>query len=386
MIRTLRLENYRSFKEYEVRDLARVNLWVGRNDCGKTSVLEAIAARVARRYAVFEIVVGEGGGWCRERDVGEVTMSVPIVRWTITLLAIVAAVAHIFVSSVEIDTVTITLLALACVPWAGELFRALEIPGVLRVEGRDLRKTTDPIAESRVIPVLEDSKPEPRRRHVYAFETVAGSDRNMVLAGLRVEIESRIRGIARSRGIAGENRSLRGVIDQLASQGVIPREQARVIADLLPILSSAVHGASVDRPAVEWALDFGPYLLEALEEHVGKISIPDLIARWRRRDGALFYEIGTDLSKALAKSPRAFLRAMANDPESFDSWIQGLETHTFILHAPDDDLEQELYRAYYEKLKHLMEDRLRSLLPTDLKDEASRVLTALSDVNIREIW
>ena len=42
MIRTLRLENYRSFKEYELRDLARVNLLVGSNNCGKTSVLEAV--------------------------------------------------------------------------------------------------------------------------------------------------------------------------------------------------------------------------------------------------------------------------------------------------------------------------------------------------------
>ena len=41
MIRTLRLENYRSFERYELRDLARVNLLVGPNNCGKTSVLEA---------------------------------------------------------------------------------------------------------------------------------------------------------------------------------------------------------------------------------------------------------------------------------------------------------------------------------------------------------
>ena len=48
MIRTLRLENYRSFKEYELRDLARVNLLVGRNDCGKTSVLEAVELLASR--------------------------------------------------------------------------------------------------------------------------------------------------------------------------------------------------------------------------------------------------------------------------------------------------------------------------------------------------
>ncbi len=48
MIRTLRLENYRSFKEYELRDLAKVNLLVGANNCGKTSVLEAVELLASR--------------------------------------------------------------------------------------------------------------------------------------------------------------------------------------------------------------------------------------------------------------------------------------------------------------------------------------------------
>jgi len=48
MIRTLRLENYRGFKEYELRDLARVNLLVGPNDCGKTSVIEAVELLASR--------------------------------------------------------------------------------------------------------------------------------------------------------------------------------------------------------------------------------------------------------------------------------------------------------------------------------------------------
>ena len=42
MIGALRLANYRSFQEYELRGLARVNLLVGPNNCVKTSVLEAV--------------------------------------------------------------------------------------------------------------------------------------------------------------------------------------------------------------------------------------------------------------------------------------------------------------------------------------------------------
>ena len=40
-LRDLTIENYRSFEKYKLDDLARVNLLVGDNNCGKTSVLES---------------------------------------------------------------------------------------------------------------------------------------------------------------------------------------------------------------------------------------------------------------------------------------------------------------------------------------------------------
>lgn len=42
MISTLQLESYRGFASYGFRGLKRVNLLVGKNNCGKTSVLEAL--------------------------------------------------------------------------------------------------------------------------------------------------------------------------------------------------------------------------------------------------------------------------------------------------------------------------------------------------------
>ncbi|WP_419861753.1 AAA family ATPase [Candidatus Palauibacter sp.] len=42
MIRHLMLKKYRSFESYTLQDLARVNLLVGRNNSGKTSILEAV--------------------------------------------------------------------------------------------------------------------------------------------------------------------------------------------------------------------------------------------------------------------------------------------------------------------------------------------------------
>lgn len=41
LLRDLTIENFRSFEKYQLNGLARVNLLVGDNNCGKTSVLEA---------------------------------------------------------------------------------------------------------------------------------------------------------------------------------------------------------------------------------------------------------------------------------------------------------------------------------------------------------
>ena len=48
MFRNIRLEKYRSFEDYELNDLSRVNLLVGKNNCGKTSLLEAMHFLVSK--------------------------------------------------------------------------------------------------------------------------------------------------------------------------------------------------------------------------------------------------------------------------------------------------------------------------------------------------
>ena len=48
LLNDLTIENFRSFENYKLDKLARVNLLVGDNNCGKTSVLEAVRLLVAQ--------------------------------------------------------------------------------------------------------------------------------------------------------------------------------------------------------------------------------------------------------------------------------------------------------------------------------------------------
>jgi AAA15 family ATPase/GTPase len=62
MLRDLTVQNYRCFEDFHIDGLERVNLFVGKNNIGKTSLLEAIYLLVSKnKYNSFlEILVNRG--------------------------------------------------------------------------------------------------------------------------------------------------------------------------------------------------------------------------------------------------------------------------------------------------------------------------------------
>lgn len=66
MLKTLELRGFRGFKSYALKDLTRVNLIVGKNNCGKTTVLEAVELLVSNGHpSAFEEVGHRRGGYNR---------------------------------------------------------------------------------------------------------------------------------------------------------------------------------------------------------------------------------------------------------------------------------------------------------------------------------
>ncbi len=59
---TLRIENYKNFKRFELDNLGRVNLFVGRNNTGKSSVLEALSILAAEGDVAWLKVILEQRG------------------------------------------------------------------------------------------------------------------------------------------------------------------------------------------------------------------------------------------------------------------------------------------------------------------------------------
>ncbi|WP_243147111.1 AAA family ATPase [Scytonema sp. UIC 10036] len=62
MLKTVKIENFRGFQSFELQQLGRVNLLVGQNNSGKTSILEAIQLLCSRNNLTLltEVMINRG--------------------------------------------------------------------------------------------------------------------------------------------------------------------------------------------------------------------------------------------------------------------------------------------------------------------------------------
>ncbi|KAM3091921.1 AAA family ATPase [Phormidesmis sp. 146-35] len=62
MLKSLKIENFRGFRSFELQQLGRVNLLVGTNNSGKTSILEAIQLLCSRTSlgSLMNVMIGRG--------------------------------------------------------------------------------------------------------------------------------------------------------------------------------------------------------------------------------------------------------------------------------------------------------------------------------------
>jgi hypothetical protein len=186
-------------------------------------------------------------------------------RQLVTLVALALVLGHLVWPSLAIDAITLTLLAVAVVPWLAPLFKSLELPGGWKVEFQEQLRETVERAEQ--VGLLAPSA-EPIAPPEYSFLRLADEDPNLALAGLRIEIEKRLVALAERHGIEVRGRGLGQLLRLLSDRSILGHQERSILSDLTGLLNSAVHGASVDRKTAEWAMDIGPRLLHALDERV----------------------------------------------------------------------------------------------------------------------
>jgi len=190
------------------------------------------------------------------------------VQLAITFGALVTAMIHLKWPSLAIDGITLTLIVIAVVPWLAPLFKSMEFPGGWKIEFRDLAKVqeraerADLLAPATAIDIEAE----------YPFQIVAEDDPNLALAGLRIEIEKRLRRLAQSANIPIYRSSVSKLMRLLYQKGILSQEAYGVLADMIGLLNEAVHGAEVDRRALDWAMEIGPRILKALDARIASLE------------------------------------------------------------------------------------------------------------------
>lgn len=181
----------------------------------------------------------------------------------ISVIAVLLAAGHLIFPAVKIDAIVVALLVFAILPWLGSIFKSVELPGGMKVQYQDLKKAEARAEEAGLLTTAPPPKMDGR-----VFAVIAEHDPNLALAGLRIEIEKRLREIASSNHIREDARGLTQLMRQLRKVGAISESDESVLRDLTGLLNEAVHGAKVDQRAAQWAIEVGPQLLATLDKRI----------------------------------------------------------------------------------------------------------------------
>lgn len=189
-------------------------------------------------------------------------MNLKLLKITISLLCGVFVAVHLFVPAIDIDAITLGLIALGLLPWFQPLVKSLELPGGLKIELQDVKAATDKISRGPKIQPLDASA---QKTGALPFiSKVAEQDPNLALVGLRIELEKQLVEIAEAVGVSTERRGIGALLRELNRLSLIPQTVAAGLQDFLYLGNQAAHGATVSRDAANWALDSTPQLLGIL--------------------------------------------------------------------------------------------------------------------------
>jgi hypothetical protein len=193
-------------------------------------------------------------------------MKTRLIQVVVTLSAIALVIIHAVYPHWTIDGITIGLLVVAVLPWIIPLFKSLELPGGWKMEFRDFQRAREKADRAGLLKPSGNAS----TTEVYSFELVAESDPNLALAGLRIEIEKRLLKLAEIYSVDVGKAGIGKILNSLSRTPALSEDERSVLADMVGLLNSAVHGANVDQRAASWAIEIGPPLLSTLDDRISR--------------------------------------------------------------------------------------------------------------------
>ncbi len=183
------------------------------------------------------------------------------------------AAIHILYPTLPVDATILGLLTLLVFVWLFPFIKELALPGGFKITTRTLqpllisadriRQTAAPTVDKFVREVVE----EPR------WKTLIVSDPIMALAGLRSEIETRVKELVEKVApgtTALRHFSMKQMVDYLASQGALTADEKNAVLKIVSIGNAVIHGEEIEPKALIAIGDIGELLLRVLDSKLAE--------------------------------------------------------------------------------------------------------------------
>jgi hypothetical protein len=181
-----------------------------------------------------------------------------LIQITITALALGLIVLHLARPNLKIDSITISLLVIAALPWIYSIIESAKFPGGWEIKLRDTNNAGLRIEGAMGFVVSQSLA----KSH---DQSLPLQDPNLALVGLRIQIERTIRALAAKHNLNPNQQPLTRLVDELSKLQILPADTARGVSMLVRYGNKAAHGASVEPQVAQWANEWGPSIVAALD-------------------------------------------------------------------------------------------------------------------------
>jgi len=199
-----------------------------------------------------------------------------------SLVALGILLLHQFHPRVDIDAISLSLVVLIVLPWLLKYVKSIDVGGV-KIDLERLMSATDKIdlsATPKTASLLLKGYPPtvrvgPADETLEALRAISATHPNLVLVEFRVQIELRIRRLARAKKILNERVPLNRLIRALISTEVIDPRTGSGILEIVALGNQAAHNADVSEEAANWVLDVGPEIISQLDIVLASVENAD---------------------------------------------------------------------------------------------------------------
>lgn len=182
------------------------------------------------------------------------------IQRTITWCALWIILIHLIRPSLNIDTITITLIIIAIVPRIAPLFKSVEFPWWLKFEFQELKELEEDAKKAGLITKARSDTPK------YSFLEISSTEPTLAVAGVRIELEKILKRLAEKHGLQDNNRrKISDLINQLREKEILTNSEVSVLKDMIWILNSAVHWEILHPSAINRVLEISWEVLDTLQ-------------------------------------------------------------------------------------------------------------------------